>query len=222
MSRKKQKALRGTRVRAEGDAAALSAVLDGLIARGERHARRRQFGCAFVVLGVLTGVALLFFTRHYYAMGIIGAVAVVAWLYTASLDHELAEDRRLRMVRNLLRTAERWGGAQHAYELDLELNAFDADVPTKKEPLRAGRLRAWYHQRWLRLAADGRALEIHVDAELVQDGIEIVKEDVVERAVRCEDDDETPVEATGWTEGRAEGLADFDALRAAARAVFGD
>ena len=77
------------------------ALLEGLLARGTRHALGQRLGCAVTTLGLVAGTLLLAL-GHYYVMAIVGAVAFVAYFAASALDPELADDRRVRVVRALL------------------------------------------------------------------------------------------------------------------------
>jgi hypothetical protein len=150
------------------------------------------------------------------------------------LDPELADDRRVRLVRELL---ERLSLDEKApVTLELELTEYEVETPIEKKPAGSGRLDARYVQRWLKLGfltTDGTrvTLELEVDARLVHDGIAIAAREERERAKLGFEIDGTAVERevsgpSGWTEdGKrfvTEGLATADALLALIDAAFAE
>ncbi|MCB9612407.1 MAG: hypothetical protein H6722_08150 [Sandaracinus sp.] len=204
-------------------------LLEGLLARGKRHALGQRLGCAVTTLGLVAGTLLLAL-GHYYVMAIVGAVAFVAYFAASALDPELADDRRVRVVRALLDELPIDDAAP--ITLGLELADCEIERPVDKTPIGAGKLRAKYEQRWLELgflAADGTrvTLEVEVHATIVHDGIAIASRDEDELArLRFEvDGAEAPrevPEVRGWKrEGdrfRIGGLASMEQLRDLVRA----
>ncbi len=139
----------------------------------------------------------------------------------ASLDPELAEDRRVQMARKLLTGTKRVGRfVGRTLELELELNEYESEPPAEKKPLRSGRLQTTHAQRWLLLRCGALEFEVHVDATLVQDGIEVVGREESERfAVRLSGV-ETPIRAHGWTDQSTDCLCTMPELEAALDAAL--
>jgi len=203
----------------------LVTALDRLLGRGRRHARAQRFGCA-VTSGGMIVATLLLALGHFQAMALVGVVTLGAYWVASLLDPELADDRRVRLVRELL---ERLPLDEKApVTLALELTDYEVEAPIEKKPAGSGRLDARYVQRWLTLgflATNGTrvALELEVDARLLHDGIAIASRVERERAKLGFEIDGTAVERevsgpAGWTEdGKrfvTEGLATADALLA--------
>jgi hypothetical protein len=210
----------------------LVTALDRLLGRGRRHARAQRFGCA-VTSGGMIVATLLLALGHFQAMALVGVVTLGAYWVASLLDPELADDRRVRLVRELL---ERVSLDEKApVTLELELTEYEVETPIEKKPAGSGRLDARYVQRWLKLGfltTDGTrvTLELEVDARLVHDGIAIAAREERERAKLGFEIDGTAVEreafeVDGWTrEGdrfEVDGLASADALRALLDAALG-
>lgn len=183
------------------------ATLERWLDRGRRHARGQRIGCAVTSGGVIVATLLLAL-GHYYVMAIVGAVALVAYGVASALDPELADDRRVRLVRALLDALPIDDAAP--VTLALELADCEIDRPVDKRPAGSGKLRARYEQRWLVLGflAKGGVrvrLELVVNATIVHDGIAIASRDEHEVArLRFEiDGSEISVreasEPSGWT-----------------------
>lgn len=168
---------------------------------------------------------LLLALGHFQAMALVGVVTLAAYWMASALDPELADDRRVRLVRALLEALPLDDKAP--VTLRLELADYEVERPVEKKPAGAGRLDARYVQRWLTLgflAPDGTrvTLEVEVDARLVHDGVAIVSRDESELAsLRFEVDGvevsrEVP-EVRGWkreeTRFRIGGLASMEQLR---------
>ncbi len=219
--KKKRKALRGTRFACVGTAEEIATELHALLGRGASHERKRQLGCGVIAAGVIAGVSLLFFTKQYDLMAAIGVVVILVWIFVASLDPELAEDRRVQMARKLLtgtRRADRFAG--RTLELELELNEYESEPPQEKKPLRSGRLQTTHAQRWLLLRCGALEFEVHVEATLVQDGIEVVRREESERFAVRVSGVETPIRARGWTDQSKGRLCTMPELEAALDAAL--
>ncbi len=169
--------LEGTRLCGRGSPAEVDRALADLLERGARHARRQRIGCGLVTVGLVTAI-LLFVLGHWNAMTLVGLGIVAIYFYASSLDPELEDDRRVRVVRALLDQLELDDVAP--VNVDLELNAPDAEDPDECEPLNGGRERRHYAQRWLELGAllaSGERVTLMVAVELnqVEDGIQITE-----------------------------------------------
>lgn len=201
----------------------LVASLDRLLGRGRRHARAQRLGCAITSGGMIVATLLLAL-GHFQAMALVGVVTLGAYWVASLLDPELADDRRVRLVRELLERLPLDDKAP--ISLDLELTDYEVETPIEKKPAGSGRLDARYVQRWLKvgfLATNGMrvTLELEVDARLVHDGIAIASRVERERAKLGFELDGSPIEhegfeVDGWTrEGDRfgiEGLASADAV----------
>lgn len=200
------------------------AFLDRLLGRGRRHARAQRLGCAITSGGMIVATLLLAL-GHFQAMALVGVVTLGAYWVASLLDPELADDRRVRLVRELL---ERLPLDEKApVTLELELTDYEVETPIEKKPAGSGRLDARYVQRWLKLgflATDGTrvTLELEVDARVVHDGIAIAARAEREHATLRFEVDGSLVKrevsaVEGWTrEGESfviEGLASPDAVR---------
>lgn len=198
--------------------------LDHLLGRGRRHARAQRLGCAITSGGMIVATLLLAL-GHFQAMALVGVVTLGAYWVASLLDPELADDRRVRLVRELL---ERLPLDEKApVTLELELTDYEVETPIEKKPAGSGRLDARYVQRWLKLgflATDGTrvTLELEVDARVVHDGIAIAARAEREHATLRFEVDGSLVKrevsaVEGWTrEGESfviEGLASPDAVR---------
>jgi hypothetical protein len=198
--------------------------LDRLLGRGRRHARAQRLGCAITSGGMIVATLLLAL-GHFQAMALVGVVTLGAYWLASLLDPELADDRRVRLVRELL---ERLPLDEKApVTLELELTDYEVETPIEKKPAGSGRLDARYVQRWLKLgflATDGTrvTLELEVDARVVHDGIAIAARAEREHATLRFEVDGSLVKrevsaVEGWTrEGESfviEGLASPDAVR---------
>ena len=201
----------------------LVASLDRLLGRGRRHARAQRLGCAITSGGMIVATLLLAL-GHFQAMALVGVVTLGAYWVASLLDPELADDRRVRLVRELL---ERLSLDEKApVTLELELTDYEVETPIEKKPAGSGRLDARYVQRWLKLgflATNGTrvTLELEVDARLVHDGIAIASREEREHATLRFEVDGSSVkrevsDVETWArEGErfaVEGLATADAL----------
>lgn len=218
-------ALKGTRIAGSAPREDVDAELAALLDRGRRHARWQRLGCAVTTGGLIAGVTLMVL-GHYYTMGVVGLVMLFAYVASQSLDPELEDDRRVLLVRELLAKLPIDDAAPIG--LELELNDYMYEKPVEKEPLRAGKLRARYAQRWLKLgflAASGErvTLALTVEATLEQDGIDVEEREERERAVLAFEEDGEPLErevepVRGWRREDdgfvVEGLASAGQVRA--------
>ena len=201
----------------------LVASLDRLLGRGRRHARAQRLGCAITSGGMIVSTLLLAL-GHFQAMALVGVVTLGAYWVASLLDPELADDRRVRLVRELL---DRLPLDEKApVTLELELTDYEVETPIEKKPAGSGRLDARYVQRWLKLgflATNGTrvTLELEVDARLVHDGIAIASREEREHATLHFEIDGSPVkrkvsDVETWArEGErfaVEGLATADAV----------
>ncbi|MCU0674332.1 MAG: hypothetical protein MUE69_16225 [Myxococcota bacterium] len=211
----------------------LVASLDRLLGRGRRHARAQRLGCAITSAGMIVATLLLAL-GHFQAMALVGVVTLGAYWVASLLDPELADDRRVRLVRELL---ERLPLDEKApVTLELELTDYEVETPIEKKPAGSGRLDARYVQRWLKLgflATDGTrvTLELEVDARLAHDGIAIASRVERERATLRFEVDGFPVrrevaDVETWVrEGErfaVEGLATADEVLRLVDAALGE
>lgn len=197
--------------------------LERLLGRGRRHARAQRVGCA-ITSGGMIAATLLLALGHFQAMALVGVVTLGAYWVASLLDPELADDRRVRLVRELLERLPLDDKAP--ITLELELTDYEVEAPIEKKPAGSGRLDARYVQRWLKLgflATNGTrvTLELEVDARLVHDGIAIASREEREHATLRFEVDGSPIEhegfeVDGWArEGDRfgiEGLASADAV----------
>ena len=208
-------------------------ALDRLLGRGRRHARAQRVGCAITSGGMIVATLLLAL-GHFQAMALVGLITLGAYWVASLLDPELADDRRVRLVRELLGRLAIDDKAP--ITLELELTDYEVEAPREKSPSGAGRLDAHYVQRWLVLgflAPDGTrvTLELEVDARLVHDGIAITSRSEREIARLRFEIDGSPTkryvsEPEDWTrEGDrfvVEGLATADDILALVQAAFAE
>ena len=166
--------LSGTELSGTGTVASLLEELEALRARGERHARIQQLGCALVIVGVGIGVALIAL-KYIWAAGIEAGVVLLLYHYATSLDPELAEDERLAFLCELLSTLD----PKREVTLWAELNAYDMAVADERQPTSDGRVRSQWKQPWLTLELQEdppRTLSAWIEAEQLIDGIQVLEE----------------------------------------------
>lgn len=166
--------LDGTEVRGEATPQELRQELDGLKTRGQAHARRQRFGCAFTVLGVVAA-GVLGAMQHYEEMGLLGVLIFAVYYYSTTLDPELADEPRVVFASELLSALPAIDGSAHLW---IELNAYDMAVADERTPAENRTMRATYVQRWLELRFERDAvpfvLEAKVHAEQHQDGVHVL------------------------------------------------
>lgn len=213
--------LRGSTLSLVAPRSEVDAALARLLERGKRHAIGQRLGCAVTSAG-LALATLLLALGHFAEMALVGLVVLAAYWIASALDPKLADDRRVKLARELLAALPIDDAAP--LTLRLELAAYDVDAPDGKRPLGAGKLALVYRQRWLTLgflAKGDLRITLHVDVEAAteEDGIAVLRADETEVArVRIEEDGRpskrAPRAMRGW---HAEG----DAFRVGGLATAG-